>query len=320
VSSGIPVTVSVTGGLSLADQLTRLQQQLGSSLPDFWTVHYYDKSELAYGVLAATKAVAGPLPLFVGETGYFAGDSDPRVHRRADLEDEQVRFLASMEAADMLLGLPPIAPWILSDFAPDGSPKRLPTAEYHFGLFRVDGRPKPAAAEVRAYFASGAPDFGFDGGFEQVEPGLPSPEPALWRRRGTAAFGLDSSVVHSGALSMSLSGIHGVATAGATLSTIPAAPWVTPGEAVTLSAWARGADVTGTNLISILWYDGARNYLGHTDSAAVSAGTSDWTQLQAQALAPARAAYVRIVLSSDRNRGTVWFDDVTLAADSTTTG
>jgi hypothetical protein len=315
-----PVTVSVTGGLELAGVLARLGQQLGTSLPDFWTVHYYDKSELAYGVLAATKLAAGTLPLYVGETGYFAGDSDPRVRRRADLEDEQVRFLDSMEAATMLLGLPPIAPWILSDFAPDGSPKRLPTSEYHFGLFRVNGRPKPAAAEVRTYFGSGAPDLGFDGGFEQVEAGLPTPEPALWRRRGAAAFALDSTVAHSGAYSVSLSGVRGFPTAHATLATIPAAPWVTPGEPVTLSAWARGADVSGTNSLSIFWYDGARNFLGRTDSAPVAAGTSDWTQLEVQALAPPGAAYVRIVLSSNGNVGTVWFDDVTLADDRTSGG
>jgi hypothetical protein len=320
ISGDTPVTVSVTGGLELAEQLTELRQQLGTSLPDFWSVHYYDKSELAYGVLAATKAAAGSLPLFVGETGYFAGDSDPHVRLRADLEDEQVRFLDSMEAADMLLGLPPIAPWILSDFAPDGSPKRLPSSEYHFGLFRVDGRPKPAAAEVREYFGSGAPDLGFDGGFEQIEAGLRTPEPALWRRRGAAAFALDPTVAHSGAFSVSLSGIRGFATSRATLTTIPAAPWVTPGDPVTLSAWARGSDVTGRNLVSIIWYDGSRNYIGRIDSVPVAAGTSDWTQLQAQAPAPPGAAYVRIVLSSNGNVGTVWFDDVTLAVERPSTG
>jgi hypothetical protein len=310
LAAGIPVTVSVSG-VDPVGQLALLKQELGASQPDFWTIHYYDKSELAYETLAAAKAVAAPLPLFVGETGYFAADSDPPVRTEADIEDEQARYLRSLDAAATALALPAIAPWILSDFAPGATPTRLPAAGYHFGLFRVDGTPKPAAAVVRSFFAA-PPDATFNGDFEQAEAGLPRLEPAGWRRRGAGEFALDGSVSHGGTFSASIGSVRGYATARATLSTTPPDSWISPGEPVTLSAWVQSVAATGTTRISLLWFDGSRDYLGRTDSPPLPTGTNGWTQLVAQATAPPDSAYLRIELGSDGNLGRVWFDDVTL--------
>ena len=64
--------------------------------------------------------------------------------------------------------------------------------QYRFGLFRVSGEAKPAAAAVRTIFSGGESD-GFNNGFEQAvrdERGLPLP--ALWRirpARGAASQG-----------------------------------------------------------------------------------------------------------------------------------
>jgi hypothetical protein len=53
------------------------------------------------------------------------------------------------------LGLPTPAPWILNDFSPGAIPSPMADdpAQYGFGLFQLNGTPKPAAAVVRAAFS-----------------------------------------------------------------------------------------------------------------------------------------------------------------------
>jgi hypothetical protein len=304
VLPGVPTTISV-GANDGVKQMWTLKDRLGTSQPDFWSFHYYDKPELAVSAFAAAKAAVAPTPVFIGETGYHPGDSDPPVHKLADREDEQLRYFRTITAATAMLGLPPVAPWILLDFSPTGTPVRMPPPEYTFGLFRIDGTPKPAAEAVRASFASAQADPFFNGGFEQ-------PGPALWRRRGAASFAQDTSVFHSGTASTSIGAIAGRKTFGATLSAIPPVPWVTGGETLSLSAWMRGENGTGTSRISLRYYDSARHQIAQGDSAPFPAGTTDWTQVTLVTVVPANASYVRIILSSDGNSGRVWFDDVTL--------
>jgi hypothetical protein len=314
LAGGIPITISVGGG-DPNGWLRQLRDGVGAAAPDFWTIHYYDKPELAYGVFAAAQQTAAPLPVFVGETGYWPGASDPQVRRQSDREDEQVRFLRTVEAAAKRLGLPAIAPWILSDFGekaiPDGAARK--ELEYHFGLFRVNGKPKPAAAAVAAFFgADGVVDPGFDEGFEQPEAARPS-LPSLWRLRGVGAFALDAATFHSGARAMSVAALSGHATRGAELWGVPPEPWVSAGEATSVGVWARGDAATGSTTAAIVWYDPTRRELGRAVSQPLPPGTSDWTQLTASGTAPAGAAYYRIVLRSDGDAGRVWFDDVSLA-------
>jgi hypothetical protein len=301
---GVPTTISV-GANDGVKKMWTLKERLGTSQPDFWSYHYYDKPELAAAAFAAAKAAVAPTPLFVGETGYHPGDSDPPVRKRADREDEQVRYFRTLAAATAMLGLPPAAPWILLDFLPTGSPVHMPQAEYTFGLFHTDGTPKPAADAVRAAFASALADPLFNGDFEQLGP-------ALWRRRGAATFAQDTAVFHGGAASASIGAVDGHKTFRATLSTIPPVPWVTPGATLTLSAWVRGEGATGTTQVSIRYYDGARHQIAQEDSAPLGRGTVDWTQLSLASVVPPTASYVRIILSSDGDSGRVWFDDVAL--------
>jgi len=311
IDGGIPLTVSVAA-TDPAARLQLLEQQVGTSLPDFWTVHFYDRPELAYAVLGAVQRVAGPLPLFVGETGYWPGASFPRPRSRADLDDEQVRFLRTVAAATAALGLPPPAPWTLLDFANRAIPNAVASPEYHFGLFHVDGSAKPAAAAVRELFA-GVPLSGFDGGFEQVEHGVAPAEPALWRRLGSAAFARDTTVAHGGSASASIAGVAGVATSGALYATATTTPWVAPGQTTTLDVWARGHDATGVTTAAIAYYgiDGRR--LARIDSQPLPDGTTPWTPLVVQATSPPGAVFFRIQLRSDGNVGRVWFDDVSVA-------
>ena len=299
----VPLTISVTG--DGVKQMASLKQALGASQPDFWSYHYYDKPELAYAAFARAVAAVAPAPVFVGETGYHAGDSDPPVSKRWDLEDEQARYFRTITAATTMLGLPPAAPWILLDFDRSGTPVRMSAAEYSFGLYHADGTPKPAADCVRAAFAAAQADPFFNGGFEL-------PGPALWRRRGAGDFTQDATVFHDGAASASIGAVGGRKTFRATLSTIPPVPWVVPGATMTLTAWVRSESATGATTISLRFYDGDRNQIAQADSLPLPAGTADWMQLRLETVVPPTASYVRIMLSSDGNSGRVWFDDVAL--------
>jgi hypothetical protein len=301
---GVPTTISVSANDGVK-QMWTLKERLGPSQPDFWSFHYYDKPELAVSAFAAAKAAVAPTPVFVGETGYHPGDSDPPVRKQVDREDEQVRYFRTLAAATTMLGLPPVAPWILLDFYRSGTPVRMRSPEYTFGLFRADGTPKPVVETVRAAFGGTAVDPFFNGGFEQAGP-------TLWRRRGAAAFEHDTVVFHTGTASMAIGAVNGRKTFRASLAMIPPVPWVAGGETLTLSAWARAENATGTTQVSLRFYDADRHQIAQGDSVPLAPGTADWTQVSVMTVVPVGASYVRILLSSDGNSGRVWFDDVSL--------
>jgi hypothetical protein len=309
---GTALTLSV-GANDALNGLSALKRGLpAAAMPDFWSFHYYGRPELALGVLRSALALAAPLPIFVGETGYVNGDSDPSVRSESDREDEQLHYFRTLRVATSLLGLPPVAPWILYDLGPGASPLRIGAQEYHFGLFRLDETAKPVVAAIRSAFAGGTADLTFNGGFEQAEAAT-DPLPALWRHHGAGVFVRDDRVFHSGRGSISLSGIAGGVTARANFSTTPPNPWVSAGETTSVTAWARGAACTGTSTVSVRYYDGAGTFIEAVSSAPLPHGTTAWMQLTVTGVAPPNAVYFRIVLGSDQNRGRVWFDDVTLA-------
>ena len=155
-----PVTVSVPA-LEPARDLGLLRSALGSSQPDFYSAHFYWRPELAAEHLAAARAAVAPLPLRIGETGYSTAipyDVLPGAPASPSArEAQQAYYFRSLAIVGRRLGLPPIAPWVLSDFAPDAIPPDDPglgnPREYRFGLFRVTGEAKPAALAIRSIFA-----------------------------------------------------------------------------------------------------------------------------------------------------------------------
>ena len=127
--------------------------ELKNSPPDFWDYHYYGPPGDAYSVLSRIKALAGSRPLFVGETGY---STDGTPGDQAEQEQAQAAYYGAVFTAAAALGLPTPAPWILDDFSPGAippSPMADDPAQYGFGLFQLNGTPKPAAAVVRAAFS-----------------------------------------------------------------------------------------------------------------------------------------------------------------------
>ncbi len=120
-----PVTVSVPA-LEPARDLGLLRSALGSSQPDFYSAHFYWRPELAAEHFAAARAAVAPVPLRIGETGYSTAipydvlrgvPASPSAR-----EAQQAYYLRSLAVVGRRLGLPPIGPWVLSDFAPDAIP------------------------------------------------------------------------------------------------------------------------------------------------------------------------------------------------------
>jgi hypothetical protein len=310
---GIPVTVSVSDAAGV-EGLQALRQGLGAGQPDFFSFHFYagGRGEAAYDSMRRARAAVAPVPLFVGETG--RSDLDPVAGAG---EAEQDHFLRSAMLAARRLGLPPVAPWMLLDLAPGAVPSQARVAanpaEYRMGLLRLDGSRKPAAASVAAYFAGAPVDASFNNGFEAATAAA---LPREWRRfaPGEAAFARDARVRRSGRGSARISAARGGPFRAPAFQVSPVDGGVEPGRLCELEVWARGRRASGSTRAAIAWFDAAGRYLGQAQSTELRHGTTRWRRLRAVAVAPPGAASVQIHLKSTRNRGAVWFDDVTFRA------
>lgn len=309
VDGGLPVTVSV-------DSLSNLQAlvaALHANPPDFYDYHYYGSAALAYADLQQASNLAAPAPLFIGETGISSAlspTSSDLPNTTPAREAYQDYFYRAVEQAAQGLGLPEVAPWVLSDFVPGSLAWEAPTSkEYDYGLFHTDGSPKPIAGSVSAAFAGSPVDTSFNNGFENCAGGTPADW--LLFHPAQAQFACDSTVAHSGTASARISDSTGDPTGVPAFYTSPVDAHVAPGQVYTASVWARGANLGGRTDIALAWFDAHDAYLGSITSPLLPTGTTGWTQLTASGTAPAGAAYVQIHCQSAFNPGTAWFDDVT---------
>jgi hypothetical protein len=146
-------TVSPTASVS-PEVFAFFTHELKSSPPDFWDYHYYGPAGDARSLLSRIKALAAPRSLLVGETGY---STDAAPGDQAAQEQAQAAYYRAVFTATAVLGLPSPAPWTLNDFSPGAIPPSGGTADeaaqYGFGLFKLNGTPKPAAAVVRRAFS-----------------------------------------------------------------------------------------------------------------------------------------------------------------------
>jgi hypothetical protein len=154
VDSGRPVTISV-GGWNSSRALAELVAALGRVHPDFYDLHFAGLPPYMRTVLASAKRIAGATPLLIGEAGYSTDPSDtvwigPR-HTGAAQEQAQARYLRDIEETARAVGLPLAGVWNLNDFP---ALPNLSAMEQHYGLYRLDGTPKPAAGVIRWAFTS----------------------------------------------------------------------------------------------------------------------------------------------------------------------
>jgi hypothetical protein len=310
----VPVTVSVSNNaqFSAVQELVALKMALADSPPDFYDLHVYGPVGAAYSEMAVAKALVAPAPLYIGEVGASShvAASGSSVALAEAQQDEDLR---TVEWAARANGLPAPAVWTYEDLERSGVPAAagLDEAGYQFGLFHVDGTPKPSAASVASAFHDAPIDTGFNGGFEASD----GTAPALWHQfRPTQGHLVwDTSVAHSGRASVRLNQTTGDATGAPSFYATPVVSPLREGEQFHFGAWAKGAMTTGVNVVSVSWFGPGYAYLGRNDSSLLPSGTTGWTQLGGVATVPAGAIYGQIFVKSFNNRGTVWYDDVTFS-------
>jgi hypothetical protein len=304
VAGDIPLTLSIssTDGLN---GILALRSALGSGALSFYDIHYYGSAGAAASFLSAIKAAVAPVPLFVGEVGmstYTTGDAA----EQASLESEQASFYAGVEDATASLGLPAAAPFMLDDLVASGvpAPESTQPQDWYYGLYGTDGQAKPAAAVVQEFFKTGSDPLVLDPGFETGSAGVPTG----WAYSGPGTGTWSSAVAHSGSYSVEITG--GSADLSAWSSLINTGE-LTPGEKLQATVWAKGSQATGSNVVSVAWFNASNNYISNATSSPLPAGTSNWTELGVNAVAPAGAAYAVLYLQSIGDTGSVWFDDAT---------
>ena len=317
--NGIPVTVSVNH----TQQLQSLVKALRTTPPDFWDFHNYEYDGLIYHTLSQVKTIVHHAPLFIGETGYStypqSSSSFPYSAPNTQAQEaEQEYYYRLFTYATQSLGLPMAAPWIYSDFAPNAIPYSASAVEDHFGLYRLDGSAKPAAATIASLLAGNPVDTSCNNGFEQSDgQGLPT----IWRSYQDSSLGLtanfawDNTVAHSGTASAKIS--HSTSSKSGTPSFfVNPVQYTVPGQTYSVSGWYKGLNVTGANTISMAWFDTNGHYLSQAYSPNLPRGTSNWRQATVTAAAPSNAAEMEIHLNSQGNTGSVWFDDIMFTAEA----
>jgi hypothetical protein len=319
IDGGIPVTISASG----LSRMQRLVEALRSTPPDVYEFHEYEYDGQIYQTFQHVKALLHGARFLVGETGYstypqsperFAGTAPNTLAQEA----QQEYYYRMVVYAARGVGLPFPAPWIFSDFSDvafPNPPQPGTRFEAYFGLFRLDGSPKPAAQTIARLLAGHRVRTSLNNGFEQGDgQGLPT----LWRiaqnasRGVTADFAQDRTVAHSGTASATIS--HSTASPHGTASFfLTPIQYVIPGRTYTAAVWAKGEHATGRNSLSIVWVDEEGHAFAQDEAPPFPQGTYDWQPRTLSIRAPAQATGMEIHLNSRGNTGTVWFDDVSFS-------
>ncbi len=299
----MPLTVSVDGHAG-PDGLAELRDALGDVTLDYYDYHFYGESEQALADILRARDAVAPGLMVIGETGLSTGVGSP---------GEQAAYLARVFRAAAVAGVGSVSPWTLTDFAegaiPAGSMVSVLPAQYQFGLYRTDGTAKPAAAVVRnAWRGTESAEDVLDLSFEQDNQDSP------WRDNLPEAGVAEQTdeVAHAGTHSVRFSGTGRDMRGLPSLRISPVTP-VQGGQSWSASAWACGLDATGTTEITLSWFDDRGQWIRQDRSARLPRGTTDWTRLTVDAVAPEDAAGVQLHLKSGDNAGSVWFDDVSLS-------
>jgi hypothetical protein len=302
VLPGVPRTLSVAGSAGAAGIAT-LIADLPPSAVDVIDVHYYGDASGAADVIRTAQSVAVGRPVIVGEAGLSTPDG-------AAGEEAQARFYRVLERTTVALGIPPAAPWTLTDFTATGIPNDPGTNEYHFGLRRLNGTWKPAAAVVKESFA-GVVDGDLDGGFER-ESNSGSSRLGAWTQYDTAdgAGQVAGDVVRTGLQSLCFSSTSGHSTA--VPSVLQRLPVLTAGERFTVTTYVDRLAPTGVERIALAWFTSDGRYLGQIESPAATESNT-WQSLTVAGAAPVGASTVQVHLKAAYERGRACYDDTTIS-------
>ncbi|GAA2607215.1 cellulase family glycosylhydrolase [Paractinoplanes durhamensis] len=299
----MPLTLTVDG-TSGAAGMTSLKAQLATTPLDFYDFHFYGASERALAEIRRAQTAVAPDLVVVGETG---------LSTLSGTEGEQGAFLARVFRAAQVAGVGSVAPWILNDFAagaiPSNSAVSTQPAQYKYGLYRTDGTAKFAAGVVSGAWTGGStPNSILNLGFEAAA--IDSP----WRNYQPAAgvAVITTETARTGTQSARFTGTTRTTSGLPSLLTSPITP-VQAGASWHAEVYAKGTAATGTTELALSWFDINGTWISQNTSNRLPAGTSTWTKLFVDAVAPTGAASVQLHLKSGDNTGSVWFDDVTVS-------
>ncbi|WP_433367610.1 cellulase family glycosylhydrolase [Actinoplanes sp. CA-142083] len=299
----MPLTFSVDGAAG-ATGMAKIKAALAATPIDYYDFHFYGNSERALAMIRQAQSAVSPAPIVIGEAG---------LNTLQNTEGEQAAFLARVFQAADVAGVDSVAPWTLTDFAPgaipDSSVAKL-QAQYNYGLYRTNGTAKAAAAVVKAAWTNTAmPATLSDNSFENAA-GL-TPWRAFMPELGQAVK--TTSAARTGKWSVTLTNTGKNSAGSPSFRVAPITP-VQPGQKWHGEVWAKGNAATGATQIALSWFDINDKWLGGGSSVSLPAGTTGWTKLAIDGVAPAGSASMQIHLKSGANTGTVWFDDVLVTA------
>jgi Cellulase (glycosyl hydrolase family 5) len=302
IAPTMPLTFSVDG-TSGATGMAKIKSVLAATPIDFYDFHFYGNSERALANIKKAQAAVAPTPVVIGEVG---------LNTLQNSEGEQAAFLARVFEAAKVAGVGSVAPWTLYDFAagaiPNSQVSQLP-AQYDYGLYHADGTAKPAAAVVKAeWTATALPATLLDPSFEL--PAGQSPWSPYLPDLGLAVK--TTSAAHTGKWSVSFTHTSKTAAGAPSFRVSPITP-VQPGQKWHGEVWAKGNAATGSTQIALSWFGADDQWLGGASSASLPLGTTNWTKLSVDGIAPAGAASMQIHIKSGANSGTIWFDDVVVS-------
>lgn len=298
----MPLTFSVDG-TSGAPGMAKIKSALASTPLDYYDFHMYGNSERALSIIKNAQATVAPSPMVIGETG---------LNTLQNTEGEQAAYLARVFEAAKVAGVRSVSPWTLNDFAqgsiPSSAVSRIP-AQYNYGLHRLDGSAKPAAAAVKAGWTgtampAGLMDPGFEAGVNQTPWRAYMPELGLAVKT--------QSMARTGKWSVSMTNTGKTSAGSPSYRVAPITP-VQAGQKWHGEVWARGNASTGTTQIALSWFDANDKWLGGASSNWLPNGTVGWTKLVVDGVAPAGSAAMQVHLKSGDNKGTVWFDDAVIS-------
>ncbi|WP_127505791.1 cellulase family glycosylhydrolase [Actinoplanes solisilvae] len=299
----MPITLTVDAA-SGHTGMAGLKSQLATTPLDYYDFHFYGASERSLAEINRARTAIAPDPMVIGETGMSTVSAT---------DGEQAAYLARVFRAAADAGVGSVAPWTLNDFAPgaipSGSQVSTQPAQYKYGLYRTDTTAKLGASVAGAGWTTGITSNNvLNLGFEAAA--IDSP----WRKyqpsAGAAAITTDSP--RTGTQSARFSGTTRVGSNLPSLLTSPVTP-VEPGDAWHAEAYARGVSATGITEISLSWFDINGTWISQNTSNRLAVGTTAWTKLFVDAVAPAGAAGVQLHLKCGDNTGTVWYDDVAIS-------
>ncbi|XVV15332.1 cellulase family glycosylhydrolase [Actinoplanes sp. CA-131856] len=299
----MPLTLTVDGA-SGATGMATLKTQLATTPLDYYDFHFYGASERSLAEIRRAQTAVAPDEVVIGETGLSTLSAS---------EGEQGAYLARVFRAAGEAGIGSVAPWTLNDFAqgaiPTNSSVSAQPAQYKFGLHRTDGTPKFGASVVDAAWTTGStPNSILNLGFEAAAAESP------WRQYlpQAGAAVVTTEAARTGIKSAKFSGTTRSGSNLPSLLTSPITP-VQAGQAWHAEAYARGVSAAGITEIALSWFDINGTWIGQNTSNRLPTGTTSWTKLSVDTVAPAGAASVQLHLKSGDNTGTVYYDDVAIS-------